>query len=188
MGRGGWKPDLRFGKVTYEGDAHASRPVRVRGPMQMTEAIIRAAFPDHPVPNIVAGSTGKFFQEVDDELSLRVNGRPWSSVLIMDWRYVGNPAHCREYMLPYVFAYYVPSFLVGALVEPEWLCWALEAVIPFNKYHEPRGEWWFSFVKALTDPQRGALQSFLIHQRHHFGSLDIIDEELLSVAEAIWAL
>ena len=156
-------------------------------PMHVIEATIRAAFPEHPVPGILPRITEKFADDIGEALAFRVNARTWPSVSILDWRYVASPAICRTYMPPMTFAYYVPSFLVGVLSEPEWLYWALEAIIPFNKEHKPRGEWWFSFAEAFTGPQRAALHAFLAYQRDATTPLSLQDEELIRAAETIWA-
>jgi hypothetical protein len=155
--------------------------------MNILEATIRAAFPENPIPSVVAGITGKFFQEVDEELALRINGRPWPAISGLDWQYVGSPVLFREYMQPAVFAYYVPSYLMLSISDQSWLDWALEAIVPFNKDHTPRGQWWFSFADALAGPQRAALRAFLEYQRDAVAPLSLVHEELITVAETVWA-
>jgi len=164
----------------------AERPVRAGDPMEV-EVAIRAAFPDQPVPQ-------DFFRDADCrdkdfhlELAGRMQNRPWTAVSLMDWRMIGaTPAAWREYLVAETFAYYIPSILVGVLAEPAFADLALEAVLPFNQKHQPRGEWWFSFARALTDRQRGAMKDFLTHMRGSKPSLDLVNEELVDAAEAVW--
>jgi hypothetical protein len=156
--------------------------------METIEAIIRAAFPEHPIPKAFFGSPEGLGYDLPQELALRIEGRAWTSLSFLDWRMVGAaPAAYREYVVPKTFAYYVPSFLVGVVSEPEFRDLAFEAILPNNREHRPRGEWWMSFAAAFTDPQRAAMKAFLVFQREAARTFDMVDEELASAAENIWA-
>jgi len=156
--------------------------------MEMTEAKIRAAFPENPLPKVFFGGAEGLEFDLPKELAARIRRRAWTSLSLMDWRMVGaTPASYREYLVPKTFAYYVPSFLVGVLREPEFRYLALEAIIPFNRQHRPRGEWWLSFADAFSDPQRAALKAFLVCQKEAASTFDMVDEELVGVAERIWS-
>jgi hypothetical protein len=156
--------------------------------MEGIEAIIRAAFPAHPVPQPFFVTSEGRQQDIHQELESRIHGRAWTSLTLLDWRMVGSVPAFREYLMPQTFAYHVPSFLVGVISEPDFRDWALEAILPFNRRREPRGEWWTSFAAALTDPQRTAIRAFLAFQRDSVGySFDLADEELVSSAESLWA-
>ena len=155
--------------------------------MEAIETLIRSAFPEHPIPQAFFASSEGLEHDIPQELASRVVGRSWADVSMLDWRLTGaHPSACRRYVVPQAFAYYVPSFLVGAMSEPDFLDWALEAVIPDNQLHTPRGEWWFSFADAFSDQQRAALKAFLTIQRGS-ASLDIVAEELVGIAEKIWS-
>jgi hypothetical protein len=155
--------------------------------MEEIVAIIGAAFPAHPVPDIFfAGPLPP--QDVQEDFA-RVVGRPWTSLSPTDWRMTGStPAAYRAYIAPQTFAFYVPSFLVGGIAEPEFRDLALEAILPNNRWRVPRGEWWASFAAAFTDPQRKAIKSFLAFQRKATNlDFNSTDEELVSAAENVWA-
>ncbi|MBI1199986.1 MAG: hypothetical protein GC203_19180 [Phenylobacterium sp.] len=127
-------------------------------------------------------------QDMPSELANRIQGKPWPSVSLMDWQMVGSgPASWREYLWPKTFAYYVPSVLVGALAKPTFPDLALEAILPFNRQHRPRGDWWFSFAGSFSDVQKKAIRGFLISLRAISPKdLDLQDDELVSAAEMIW--
>lgn len=150
------------------------------------ELAIRSAFPVNPIPKDFFRSADGFVQDMQIELANRVRGRAWPSLSLMDWRMIGSgPASWREYLWPGTFAYYVPSVLIDTVSEPTFVDLALEAIVPFNRQHSPRGDWWFSFAAAFDDPQRQAIRDFLAALRQ--APLGGGDEKLVSVADAIWA-
>ena len=156
--------------------------------MESIDGIIRAAFPERPIPITFFGEAEGQEQDMQQELAARIRGRAWTEVSLMDWRMVGSVPAFRECMLPRTFAYYVPSFLVGAISEPDFRDWAFEAVLPSNRQRLPRGAWWPSFVAAFGEPQRAAIRAFLLHERNALGkAFDLVDEELVGAAETVWA-
>lgn len=155
--------------------------------METIEATIRAAFPEHPIPKNFFGSTEGLEYDLPQELARRIAGRAWTSLSLTDWRMVGaTPAAYRAYLVPKTFAYYVPTFLVGVISEPEFLDLALEAILPSNREHRPRGAWWFSFADAFTDPQRTAMTAFLTCLKEADCTFDQVDEELFNAALTVW--
>jgi hypothetical protein len=86
---------------------------------------------------------------------------------------------------PATFLYYLPSLLVGVLDDLDYLDWALEGILPFNKTHKPRGKWWATFSACVTDNQRATLQAFLMTVRSS-NPADLRDQALLGDAEVIW--
>jgi hypothetical protein len=156
--------------------------------METIEAIIRAAFPEHPVPKVFFGSAEGLEYDLPQELASRIEGRAWTFLSFLDWRLVGaTPAAYREYVVPKTFAYYVPSFLVGVISQPEFRHLALEAILPSNREHRPRGEWWSSFAAAFTNPQRAAMKAFLASQKEAACTSDMVDKQLVVAAENVWA-
>ena len=157
--------------------------------METTDAVIRAAFPEQPVPKTFFAVARPQQDDAWLELACRIEGRVWTSVSLLDWRMTGgSPSANRLYMIPETFAYYVPSFLVGAISEPGFRDLAYEAILPHNRYRVPRGEWWARFESAFTGPQRTALRAFLAFQRKAASfTFDMVDEELVGTAEKIWA-
>lgn len=103
--------------------------------------LIRAAFPAEPVPAQFFWREGKDSLDLDipQELRNRISGRPWIEVTLMDWRMTGtSPVVARRYLEPATFMYYVPSIIVGASQDIGFVDFALEGIIPHNKYHVPR--------------------------------------------------
>jgi hypothetical protein len=156
--------------------------------MEGIEPIIRTAFPEQPIPMTFFGESAGPQQDMQQELAARIKGRAWSELSFMDWQMVGPVRAFREYMLPRTFAYYVPAFLVGAISEADFRDWALEAILPSNRWRRPRGAWWTSFVAAISDPQRAAIRAFLVYERTALSeAFDMVDEELIGAAETVWA-
>jgi hypothetical protein len=155
--------------------------------METIEATFKVAFPEQPVPKaFFAGSEG-LGHDIPFELAARVQGRPWTTLSMLDWRLVGAPPSVfREYMAPATFAYYVPSLLLGAVAEPAFCNWAFEALLPSNRERKPKGDWWLGYVGTFNDQQREAIKAFLAKQRQSGRAADPMDEELLRAAEALW--
>ena len=156
--------------------------------MEATDAIIRAAFPEHPVPTTFFGVERPQQDDIWLELASRIQGRVWTSLSLLDWRMTGvSPGTVQGYLVPKALAYYVPSFLIGAILEPDFRDLAFGAILPNNQWRRPRGEWWMSFAAAFTDPQRVAIRTFLAYERKADGfTFDLVDEELVSAAENLW--
>ena len=155
--------------------------------MQSIDAIVRAAFPEDPLPEVFFRDHHAPDEDMPRELASRIQGRGWTRISLLDWRHVGaTPGAYREYLAPAAFAYYTPSFLVGVVPQPEFMDLALEAILPSNRQRKPRGEWWSMYADSFTPPQRAALQAFLAYQREASHLLDVMDEELIRTAEAIW--
>jgi hypothetical protein len=151
------------------------------------EAVLREAFPEWPLPKAFFAATKGLEHDIAQELSARIRGRAWTALSLLDWRFVGaGPTVCREYIIPATFAYYVPSFLVGAISEPAFRDWAFEAVLPSNQQRKPKGEWWSEYIEAFSDQQRIAIKSFLVYHRRVKPLIDPVEEELLSTAEVLW--
>jgi len=152
------------------------------------DAILSGAFPQLPLPEPFFAATEGLDIDIRQELSTRVKGRVWTAVSLLDWRLVGaSPSVCGRHMTPTSFAYYAPSLLLAAISEPAFLDWALEAILPPNQQRVPKGDWWLGYVEAFTDRQRLAIRSYLAHQRHTLSSSDVVGEELLNVADRLWA-
>jgi len=107
----------------------------------------------------------------------------------MDWRMMGAPPSVtRVYLEPTAFMYYVPSIVLGAYREMDFIDWALEAIIPYNKRHIPRGKWWFEFLSSASPSQRQALSAFLADIRSQtWDEIGPENQYLLDIAESIWS-
>ena len=98
-----------------------------------------------------------------------------------------SPVVARRYLDPATFMYYVPSLLVGAAEQIECIELALEAIVPDNKNHQPRGEWWSNFSGIASPRQRTALSAFLAHIRlTAWDPICAANQYLLERAENIW--
>jgi len=95
---------------------------------------------------------------------------------------------CREYLQPATFVYYVPSIILGACRAPDFICDALEVIIPHNQKHVPRGQWWFEFAGVVSPTQRKAFLAFLADvRRTAWDAIGLSSQEWLTIAEGIWA-
>jgi hypothetical protein len=153
--------------------------------------LIRTAFPTAPVPTQFFWTEGKDPLDCDipQELRNRIAGRPWTEVTLMDWRMTGtSPVVGRRYLEPATFMYYVPSIIVGTSLQIEFIDYALEGIIPYNKYHVPRGKWWSEFSGIASPHQRTALSAFLSHVRLMFWDrIGPANQYLLEHAESVWS-
>jgi hypothetical protein len=153
--------------------------------------LIRAAFPAEPVPVQFFWTEGKDSLDCDipQELRNRISGRVWPEVALMDWRMTGViPAIGRRYLEPRTFMYYLPSIIVGASQEIEFMEFALHAMIPYNSHHVPRGAWWFEFVSSASPRQRAALSAFLVHTRIvAWDRIGSANQYFLEHAEGVWS-
>ena len=154
--------------------------------------LIRSAFPVAPVPAQFFWTEGKdsLDSDIPQELRNRIAGRPWTDVTLMDWRMTGtSPVVARRYLEPATFMYYVPSIIVGASQQIEFIDYALEGVIPNNKFHVPRGIWWSEFSRIVSPHQRAALSAFLAHVRLvYWDEIGPANQHLLEHAESVWLM
>jgi hypothetical protein len=153
--------------------------------------LVEAAFPAEPLPTVFFWPERRisFDDDIAQELRSRLSGRPWTGIALKDWSMVGVPISVsRSYLKPATFMYYAPSVIVGVSQEFEYLEVALEAIIPENKNHMPRGQWWFEFAGSTTPHQRAAIFSFLAHVRLTFwDAMGPANQYLLECAENIWS-
>ncbi|MBR1274451.1 hypothetical protein [Bradyrhizobium sp. AUGA SZCCT0283] len=153
--------------------------------------LIRTAFPAEPVPAQFFWRQGKDSLDLDipQELRSRLLGRPWTEVTLMDWRMTGtSPVLARRYLEPGTFMYYVPSIIVGVSQDIGFVELALEGIIPDNKYHVPRGQWWSEFSGIASLDQRAALSAFLSHiRRMSWDEIGPANQYLLEHAESVWS-
>ncbi|UGA46617.1 hypothetical protein HU230_0011485 [Bradyrhizobium quebecense] len=152
---------------------------------------IEMAFPVEPLPNRFFWASGEVSlgYDIPQELENRISGRRWTDVTLMDWRMTGaSPAVSRSYLEPTTFMYYLPSIIVGGFREPEFIEFALGAMIPHNKSHVPRGPWWSEFSAGASSPQRAALSTFLASVRHSlWDEVGSANQHLLEYAEKVWS-
>jgi hypothetical protein len=152
--------------------------------------LVKTSFPVEPLPSNFFRPEGIASLDLDipQELRNRISGRPWTNLTLLDWRMIGaSPIVARRYLEPATFMYYVPSLLVGASQEIEFIQFALEAIIPDNEIHVPRGEWWFEFSGIATPPQRAALAAFLAHvRRTSWDTIGSQNQYLLERSETVW--
>jgi hypothetical protein len=152
--------------------------------------LIETAFPLQPRPIAFFSAEGidALNHDIPQELGKRIAGRPWTEVTLMDWRMIGvSPVIARHYVAPASFMYYVPSILMAAFWQIDFIDFALEGIIPHNKYHSPRGKWWSEFSSSASAHQRLALSAFLSHVRLMFWDrIGPANQDLLEHAENIW--
>jgi len=124
-------------------------------------ALLIAHFPEQPVPAsiLVDADAG---MEIQQDRRSAFLGKPWTSVSIDDWRMLGVPISvCKLYMRPDSFAYYLVSILHGSLATDGAFALALDAMLPSNQRHVPKGAWWTAFSGTFTVAQRTAISAYL---------------------------
>jgi hypothetical protein len=155
-------------------------------------SLIDLAFPLEPKPDAFFSEEGKNScgYDIPRELEKRLFDRYWTEITLMDWRMIGAaPVVARRYFEPAAFMYYLPSLIVGVSQEIEFVDFALEGMIPDNKYHVPRGKWWFEFSNIASSYQQEALVTFLSYIRLVFWDrIGSANQYLLERAESIWTL
>ena len=112
--------------------------------------------------------------------------RRWTEVTLMDWRMSATPDVVKSYLEPATYLYYLPSLLVGVHADPDFLDWGIEAILPNNQWHKPRGKWWAAFRGCVSEQQRIALCEFLAHIRAQGRIIKSGLEPVLIDAERIW--
>jgi hypothetical protein len=127
------------------------------------ENMIRSAFPIYPIPDDFFRDNNLISTDIPSELKNRLFSKKWSDVTLMDWRMTG--AHIGSiitYMTPDAFRYYLPSLLIGSMHDPKYLDYSVQALLPFNNEHLPKGRWWNSFFNGFDKIKKAAIQQFLL--------------------------
>jgi len=153
--------------------------------------LLLEAFPIEPLPAEFLWAKAKGSLETDVPLDLkdRISGRRWNEIAPIDWRMIGAPpVLSRLYLAPAAFAYYLPSILLGAHLDFDFAGDALEAIIPYNKHHVPRGSWWFEFVDRVSPKQREVLSRFLQDLRlRAWDEIGPANQHFWNIADSIWS-
>ncbi|MBV9978468.1 DUF6714 family protein [Bradyrhizobium sp.] len=105
-----------------------------------------------------------------------------------DWTMTGvRPDATRGYLDPNAFRYFLPSLLVSGLGQPEYIDWALEAILPPGRNRRTTGNWWKEFSEGFSVEQRETVCSFLKFTRAQlWDSLDLADQQRIRDAEFVW--
>jgi hypothetical protein len=150
--------------------------------------LVHASFPTEPVPRRFFRTDGEPILEPDPEqLQSRMQHRRWTEVTLMDWLMTVTPHVVKYYLEPSTYLYYLPSLLVGVFDDPGYSDWGVEAILPDNKWHKPRGKWWTSFRGCVSEQQRITLWAFLTAIRAvHGETIDPGLEAGVADAERIW--
>jgi hypothetical protein len=153
--------------------------------------LVAASFPVKPMPDrfFWSSTEGTEKGDIPEELWNRIGNRQWTEVTLLDWRMTGaQPCNSRTYLEPRTFLYYLPSLLVGSLPDPEFIDWALEAMLPNNQNRIPRGKWWNEFAHAVSLNQRKALSAYASHIRLTiWDRIGLANQALVDAAEIVWS-
>jgi hypothetical protein len=157
--------------------------------------LLHAAFPTQPVPvrffwkEDVHDAGDEFCKDLLECLAQR----EWTEIKMSDWAMIGSIISVsREHLEPATFLYYLPALLLGVIEEPEYLEWALEAIIPLGRARRPKGRWWGELLETISLDQCAALRAFLAHVRGAFLRSDkgpfwiTAAEAMTSEAETFW--
>jgi hypothetical protein len=159
--------------------------------MKVPETVLKllhASFPTEPVPSVFFWTEGEpiIQPDIPGELQSRMEHRRWTEVTLMDWRMSATPHVVKSYLEPATYLYYLPSLLVGVLADPGFLDWGIEAILPDNQWHKPRGKWWATFRGCVSEQQRITLCEFLALIRAQGRIIKSGLEPVLIAAERIW--
>ena len=149
-----------------------------------------ASFPVTPLP-------AKFFwadckenlsQDIPLATQKSLEGRKWDEVTILDWRMIGSyPYIARRYLEPSAFLYYLPSLLVGVFGDMEFVDLAIEGILPDNRMHYPKGNWWKGFDLSISIQQRAAIRGFIrIIRTEYWASIGDVMQAYIIDAEEVW--
>lgn len=121
----------------------------------------KAAFSHAPIPKDVM-IAGDHIGDIWEEIENRFVGLPWFNVSIDAWINTAS-VHTlmKHFFTPIAFHYYVPSLLIASLENPNYLDWGLDGVLPNNKNHVPRSEWWKEYRSCFTGEQENVIREFL---------------------------
>jgi len=155
--------------------------------------LVHVSFPAEPLPRkfFWAELNEQLFQpDIPGELQSRLQNRRWTEIKLMDWLMTGvEPITSRSYLEPATFLYYLPSLLVGVFDDHGYLNWAIEAILPDNRWHKPRGKWWTAFHGCVSEKQRITLCSFLSTVRSiHWETMGSDRQAAVTDAEGIWVV
>jgi len=125
------------------------------------EKLLHETFPADPVPSDLF-SKPSYADDFTDDIRKCCFGRRWVDVSIHDWSMTGmHLSTIISCMSPEAFIYYLPSILLGSIKDASYLDWGIEAVLPANQKHIPRGSWWYEFFGGTTSAQKKAICAFL---------------------------
>lgn len=103
------------------------------------QKLLLATFPPEVVPAPFFWRGDRHDDDYDFRRDLlRLAGRQWTEIKMRDWTMVGRIGHTRELLEPTTFLYYLPSLMLGAIDDPGYLDWALEAIIPLGRDRKPK--------------------------------------------------
>jgi hypothetical protein len=125
---------------------------------------IKEVFPTNPLPVEFFRSDADLTQpDIPSELQQRLQGKRWTEVTSHDWQMVGAPiGSIVTYITPTAFKYYLPSLLLSSVDKPELVAdMAVEALLPANNLHRPRGVWWKEFYGSFDEQQKTVVREYL---------------------------
>ena len=123
------------------------------------------AFPVSPVPSQlfpdgICDVTGN---DLLEDMQKQLLGRTWTEVTLEDWQNTASIPVVMGCITPAAFHFYLPSVILATLEKPEWLQLGVEALIPNNQWHVPRGEWWKAYFLRFSPEQRTAICLYLAY-------------------------
>jgi hypothetical protein len=155
---------------------------------QLSELLYQS-FPVEPLPSLfwIDGREHPI-GDIPEELLKRIAHHSWVDLTMRDWAMTGAHAStARLYLNPDAFRYYLPSLLIGALHEHEYLDWALECLLPAGRKRRTTGKWWTDFSAGFSEQQREVVRAYLKGVRSMLGdSIDPVNQQLLEEAEVVW--
>ena len=152
-------------------------------------AFIRGAFPIAPLPGrFWIDGIEPLMTDIPEELARRIAHRPWVDVTMLDWRMTGgNAGTTRSYVDADASRYYLPSLLVGGLIDFGFIDWPLECLLPAGRKRRTDRKWWQDFCSGFTEEQKDAIRLYLIGVRSMLEqSVDLGELHLIDEAQVFW--
>ncbi|MDZ4338025.1 MAG: hypothetical protein U1A62_30570 [Pseudomonas sp.] len=118
-------------------------------------------FPCKPVPTSVLADEGDG-SEFAFEIVSRFSGKPWSDVVLEDWINIAGMDTIASYMALEAFRYYVPSILLEGAHNPNYLDWALKAILPMSLGGAVNTFHWQAYQAGFNVRQRVLLHDYLL--------------------------
>ena len=125
--------------------------------------MVRNAFASDPLPSeFFRNDIDLFPDDIPNDVKACFLGKRWTEITIQDWRGHAVSVHnAMHYLTPCVFRYYLPSLLVSSIQSQGDFQYAVEALLPANQKHVPRGQWWSDYFDGFNQQQREVVREFL---------------------------
>jgi hypothetical protein len=152
--------------------------------LQALNRQVRRAFPVTPKPRLTLLPDFRS-GDIYESILKRFDDKVWTEIRLDDWINTATVAALVHAFSALSFHYYVPSLLIGAASNINYLDWGLHALLPQNKSHVPRGEWWLSYRRCFSEVQVRTARQFIAFSAER-AVPDGADAHLAGLAHELW--